>query len=170
MEQPEQKALRRNGRIRQLVVGDGSDQGGGFHPGLVVSFQAGALQVFGQTGGHVVGRIAGRQVAVADAIFGFRHELADNAAGAPLMAGLAVLVAVEHLADCQADARRDLLGAVEIGVGGGFQAFMVQRHETLIALTAMPLFDGHGERALAKQRGRIGGAGLSQRGHRCRLT
>ena len=81
------------------------------------------------------------------------QKLHQHAAGAPAM--LAAVVRAPLLADRQAHARRDLLGAEEIFVRGVFQAAAVERNQTLVAAHVGALVDGHGEMAAAEQRAGI---------------
>ena len=55
------------------------------------------------------------------------------------------------LADRQPHARRDLLGAQEIFVRGGFEIAALERDQPLIAAHVGALIDGHGEMAAAEQ-------------------
>ena len=92
-------------------------------------------------------RVAGIEIGAAQALGRVGQELRQQAAGAPLDA------ARRHaLADGEPNQRRNLLGAVEIIVGGVLQVLPLQRDDALVARQVAAGIDGEGEIAVAEQR------------------
>ena len=78
----------------------------------------------------------------------FLHQESTSApAPGPRVAGHVVL------GDGKPDEGRQLLGLVEVDIGGVGQVATVERHHALIALGIGAAVDGHGQMASAKQLG-----------------